>query len=148
MDMFKAFLPRTDPNDAVRTYDELNDLILDTKDSNHYGYVMLAKTDSKLVVLHRLSFHSAALGVANESWHQKLFAFTGDVIGDQMPQTMQLPTWALDLLPRSVKVDKLAAQLVSLSNNDVHTLDPVATGADAASFDEVKTRYSMYVPGK
>jgi hypothetical protein len=148
MDMFQASLPRTDPNDVAHTYNELNNLILDTKDSNHHGYVMLAKSDSKLVVLHRLSFHLAALGVTNEPWHQKLFAFTGNIVGDQMPQMMQLPSQALDLLPHSVKVAKLAAQLVSLGSDDMHTLDPVATGADTAAFDEVKTQFPMYVPGK
>jgi hypothetical protein len=46
-------------------------------------------------------------------------------------------------------VAKLADhQLVALGNADVHTLDPVAANADAASFDEVQTCFSMYVQGK
>jgi hypothetical protein len=88
MDMFKAAQPHMDLAAPVRTYDKLNDEILDTKDSNHHGYVMITNTDSKLLVLHRLSFHATALGVATEAWHQKLFAFTGDIVGDQMPQTI------------------------------------------------------------
>jgi hypothetical protein len=35
-----------------------------------------------------------------------------------------------------------------LQTDNVHTLGPVAIGADAASFDEVKTRFLMYVPGE
>jgi hypothetical protein len=37
MDRFQAVLPQLNPNSAVRTYDELNDEILDTKDLNHHG---------------------------------------------------------------------------------------------------------------
>jgi hypothetical protein len=83
-----------------------------------------------------------------ETWHQKPFAFTGDIVGDQMPQRMQLPEQALDLLPGAVKVAKLTEQLATLKNNDVHTLGLVAATADATLFDEVKTRFSMYVPHK
>jgi hypothetical protein len=126
----------------------LNAELLDSKDSNHHGYIMIAKTANKMLVLHHLSFHSAPLGVNSELWHQKLFSFTGDVVGDQISQTMQLPAWALNILPRSVKVAKLAAQLASLQNNTVDTLGPVAIGVDKASFDEVIMRYSMHIPGK
>jgi hypothetical protein len=61
---------------------------------------------------------------------------------------MQVPTRALDSLPRAIKVAKLAAQLTSITNDNVHTLGPVAVGAEADSFDEIKTRFLMYVPGK
>jgi hypothetical protein len=109
---------------------------------------MLSKTDSKLIVLHRLSHYTTPLGVANEPWHQKLFALTGDVVGSQMPQTAQVPLRALDILPQPVKIAKLAAQLTSLLNNTVLTLGPVATGANASQFDEMETQFMMYVPGK
>jgi hypothetical protein len=95
---------------------------------------MMSKTHSRLIILHWLSFHAAPLGVANEPWHQKLFALTGDIVGNQMPQTIRVLLRGLDLLPHSVKVAKLAA----LSNNTVHTLGPVPIEADAALFDEVR----------
>jgi hypothetical protein len=55
-----------------------------------------------------------------------------------MPQTTQMPVRALDLLPCSIKVAKLADQLASLQNPDVHNLGPVAIGTDATLYDEVK----------
>ena len=62
-----------------------------------------------------------------------------------MPQTMQLPPCALDLLPHAVKVAKLAEQIIALRNNNVHTQGPVAPAtADATLFDEVKTRLWEY----
>jgi hypothetical protein len=148
MDLFKSVAPWLDPQARISTYNELNDVVLDTKDSMHHGYVMLSKTDTKIILVHHLSFHSAPLGVGNEPWHQKLFALTGDVVGNQMPQTVQLPSHALDLIPQAVKVAKLTNQLSTLAAADNKMLDPVPTGADAATFDEIKTRYSMYVPGK
>jgi hypothetical protein len=149
MDMFRGAPLSTDPVGMVaKTYDKLIEGILDTKDSNHHGYIMISKTDNRLIVLHHLLFYSALLGVGNEPWHQKLFALTGNFIGSQMPQTTQMPVRGLDLLPHSVKVAKLANQLMSLQNPDVHTLGSVAIGADASLYDEVKTRFSMYVPGK
>jgi hypothetical protein len=63
---------------------------------------MVSKTLSKLIVLPLLYFHIAPLVVMNEP--SQPFAFTGDVVGDQMPQTMQHPARALDLLPRAVKI--------------------------------------------
>jgi hypothetical protein len=98
MDMFQGSAPQADPTVLVKTYDKLNDKILVCKDSNRYGCIMLSKTDSKLIVLHCLSFYSAPLGVANEPWHQKLFALTGDNVGNQVPQTAHVPSRALDLL--------------------------------------------------
>jgi hypothetical protein len=69
MDMFKGAPLSTDP---AGTYDKLNDELLDTKDTNHHGYVMISKTDSRLIVMHRLSLYLAPLGVvASEGWHQK-----------------------------------------------------------------------------
>ncbi len=82
---------------------------------------------------------SCSIGVANEPGHQKAFALTGNIVGSQMPQTTQIPVCALDLLPRPIKVAKLADQLASLQNPDVHNLGPVAIGTDATLYDEVKT---------
>jgi hypothetical protein len=66
-----------------------------------------------------------------------------------MPQTIQ--EWSarsLEILPRAVQVSKLNAQVGTLMNIDVDTLPTVANGADVATYDEVRTRHSMYVPGK
>jgi hypothetical protein len=52
---------------------------------------MVSKTDSKLIVLHRLSFQTPPIGVTNEPWHQKPFPCTDD----QIPQTMQFPALTL-----------------------------------------------------
>jgi hypothetical protein len=58
MDMFRGVPVSTNPVGTVaKTYDKLNEGILDTKDSNHHGYVMISKTDSRLIVLHHLSFY-------------------------------------------------------------------------------------------
>jgi hypothetical protein len=149
MDLFKSALPRLNLQANILIYDKLNDKILDTKDLIHHVYVMMSRTDTKIILVHRLSFHSAPLRVRNEPWHQKLFALTGDVVGSQMPQMVQLPTQALDVLSHAVKVAKLAVQLATLeANSDTEMLEPVATGADPATFDELKMWYSMYVPGK
>jgi hypothetical protein len=79
---------------------------------------------------------------------KKLFTLNGDVVGNKMPQSIQVPLHVLDLLPYFVKVAKLAAQLTELSNDDVYTLGPIANGTDDVTFDEVRTCFSMYVPGK
>jgi hypothetical protein len=64
-----------------------------------------------------------------------------------MPQMIQLPTRALNILAPTVKVAKLVTLLVTLgANNGIAMLDPVAIGA---SFGKLRmVRYSMYVPGK
>jgi hypothetical protein len=81
-----------------------NTELVSTRDSTHHGYVMLAKTDRHLIVVHRLSYYQAPLGVANEVWHQKLFALTGDVVGSQMPQTVQWSTRSLAAAPRAIRL--------------------------------------------
>lgn len=147
MDAFES-TTRSNPQVAVKTHAELNAELISTRDSTHHGYVMLAQTDKRLVVVHRLSHYQAPLGVANEAWHQKLFAFTGDVVGSQMPQTIQWPTRSLEILARSVRVSKLNSQIGDLMTVGVDTLPPVDAGAAADTFDEIRTRHSMYVPGK
>ena len=54
MDAFKSG-QRNDPQLVVKTHDELNTKLILTRDSTNHGYVMLAKTDKRLVVVHRLS---------------------------------------------------------------------------------------------
>jgi hypothetical protein len=41
-----------------------------------------------------------------EGWHQKLFAFTGNIFENQMPQTILWPTHALELV-QATRVTKL-----------------------------------------
>jgi hypothetical protein len=43
--VFKGSTPRANPAAAVKSYDKLNDELLDTKDYNHHGYVVIYKTD-------------------------------------------------------------------------------------------------------
>jgi hypothetical protein len=63
MDMFKIYTPHADPSlAALLAYDKLNANILYTKDSNHPGYIMVSKTDSKLIALHWLSFSYSTHG--------------------------------------------------------------------------------------
>jgi hypothetical protein len=101
MDAFKSTL-RNDPQVTILSHDELNTELVSTRGSTHHGYVMLAKTDKQLIVVHCLSYYQAPLGVANEVWHQKLFALTGDVVGSQMPQTVQWSTCSLDAVPWAI----------------------------------------------
>jgi hypothetical protein len=101
-----------------------------------------------LFVVHRLAHYQAPLGVPNEVWHQKLFAITGNVIGSQMPQTIQWSARSLEILARSVRVSKLNDQIGTLMNVGANTLPPVEAGAEADTFDEIRTRHSRYVPGK
>jgi hypothetical protein len=147
MDAFKC-TARNGPLVAVKTHDELNADLISTQDSTHHGYVMLARTDKRLVVVHRLAHYQAPLGVPNEVWHQKLVSFTGDVIGSQMPETIHWPARSLEILACSVQVSKLNDQIGALMNVSVDTLPPVVAGADAAMFDNIRMRYSIYVPGK
>jgi hypothetical protein len=118
-----------DPTVAIKTHDDLNTKLLQTKDSTHHGYVLLAKSDSRLNVAHHLSHYQPGLGMPVEGWHQKLFAFTGDVFENQMPQTIILwPTCALELV-RATRVTKLTEQIATLMGNNVLVLPPVAAGA-------------------
>jgi hypothetical protein len=84
MDAFKS-TTCNDPQVAIMTHDEFNRDLISTWDLTHHSYVMLAWTDKRLVVVHRLTLYQAPLGVSNEVCHQKRFAFTGDVVGGQMP---------------------------------------------------------------
>ncbi len=88
------------------------------------------------------------MGAANEIWRQKIFAFTGDVTGNQMPQIINWPTQALQTLPRTVRVSKITDQVASIMQANVENLPPVAANAAADTYDDIQTRYSMYVPGK
>ena len=107
MDAFKS-TTCNDPQVAIKMHDELNLDLISTRDSTHHGYVMLARTDKQLVVVHRIAIYQAPLEVTNEVWHQKVFAFTGDVVGGQMPQTIGWSACSLEILARSViKVNKL-----------------------------------------
>jgi hypothetical protein len=147
MDAFKTE-DRNDPTVAIKTHDDLNAELLQTRDSTHHGYVLLAKTDSRLIVAHRLSQYQPGLGMPVEGWHQKLFAFTGDVFENQMPQTILWPTRALEELTTATRVAKLNTQIADLMNDGTITLPPIVVGATADTYDEIPTRYSMYVPGK
>jgi hypothetical protein len=134
MDMFKS-TTRNDPQAAILTHDELNAELVSTRDSTHHGYVMLAKTDRQLIVVHCLLYYQAPLGVANQGgWHQKLFALTGNLVGSQMPQIIQWSTCLLDVVPWAVQVSKLDNQIAALMNVGVDTLPPVAVGEDTATY--------------
>jgi hypothetical protein len=146
MDAFKS-ADRNDPTVAIKTHDELNTELLQTCDSSHHGYVLLAKTNGRLIVAHRLSQYQPGLGMPGEGWHQRFFAFTGDVFENQMPQTIIGATRALETM-RTTKVAKLTDQVAALMNDNVLTLPPMGTAATAGTYDEIVTRYSMYVPGK
>jgi hypothetical protein len=54
MDAFKSE-DQNDPTIAFKTHDDLNADLLQTQDSTHHDYVLLAKSDSRLIVIHRLS---------------------------------------------------------------------------------------------
>jgi hypothetical protein len=146
MDAFKS-ADRNDPTATINNHDDLNTELLQTRDSTHHGYVLLAKSYNRLIIAHRLSQYQPGLRMPVEGWHQRLFTFTGDVFENQMPQTILWPTHALETLG-SVKVAKFADQLTALASADVLTLPPVATAAVAGTYDDILTRYSMYVPGK
>jgi hypothetical protein len=89
------------------------------------------------------------MGVANKVWHQKLFtSFTGNVAGSQMPQTINWPTQALQTLLRLVRVSKITEQVAAIMHNTVENLPPVAAGAAAGTYVNIRTRYLMYLPGK
>jgi hypothetical protein len=98
---------QNDPTVAIKTHDYLNTQLLQTWDSTHHGYVILAKSDSQRIVAHRLSqYQPILLGMPVEGWHQKLFAFTGNIFENQMPQTILWPTHALELV-QATRVTKL-----------------------------------------
>jgi hypothetical protein len=54
MDAFKS-TPCNDPTVAVKTHDELNQDLIGSRDLTHHRYVMLSRTDRRLIVVHRLS---------------------------------------------------------------------------------------------
>jgi hypothetical protein len=133
-----------------KTHDKLNIELIGSRDSTHHGYVMLSsRTDRHLIIVHRLSCYQAPMGVANEvCWHQRLFTFTGDVTGNQMPQTINWPAQALQILPHAVRASKVAAQVTAIMQDMAKDLPPVAVGGDPTMHDDIQTRYLMYVPGK
>ena len=137
MDAIKC-TTQNDPQVVIMTHNELNVELISTRDSMHHSYVMLARTDKQLIVTHRLSHYQAPIGVLSVAWQQKLFAFTGDMIGNQMPQTIQWSAHLLEVLPRAVCVSKLNAQVGALMNNGLDRLPPVAAGADMALYNEIR----------
>jgi hypothetical protein len=54
MDAFKS-IRQNDPTVAIKTHDDVNTKLLQTQDSTHHGYVLLAKSNSWLIVAHQLS---------------------------------------------------------------------------------------------
>jgi hypothetical protein len=109
---------------------------------------MLLRTDRCLIIVHQLSYYQAPMGLANKVWHQKLFVFTGNVTGSQMPHTINWVTQALQILPHPVRVSKITKQVAAIMHNIVENLPPVAVGLALGTYDNIQTRYAMYVPGK
>ena len=138
---------RNDPTVAIKTHEDLNAELLQTRDSTHHGYVLLAKSNSRLIVAHRLSQYEPSLGMPVEGWHQQLYALTGDVFENQMPQTIMWPLRALGMA-QITRVAKLTTQVAELMNNATTTLPTIAARSASGTYDEIKTRYSMYVPRK
>jgi hypothetical protein len=132
MDAFQS-TTQSGPTVAIKPHNELNSDLIGSRDSTHHGYAMLSRTDRQLVVVHRLSYYQAPMGLADEVWHQKeLFAFTRDVAGNQMLQTINWPTQALQILPCMVKVSKIADQITAITPATVEHLPTVALEADPA----------------
>jgi hypothetical protein len=49
-------------------------------------------------VLHCITYHSAHMGLPPESWESQMFALAGDVMGEQLPQTLIWPVCILEPL--------------------------------------------------
>jgi hypothetical protein len=86
MDMFKT----TDRNEnlAVKSHRELNQDIVTSRDTMHHGYVTMSKTDNHLLILHRTMLYTSPMGTPPNNWQDKIYAMTGDTMGNQLPQTV------------------------------------------------------------
>jgi hypothetical protein len=125
---------------AIKTHDELNQDLIGSRDSTHH---MLSRTDRQLIVIHQLLYYQAPMGLANKVWQQKLFAFTGNVVGSQMPQTVN--TQALQMLMRPVRVSLLIDQVIAIMHDTVEKLPTMTVGAAAGTYDDIQTRCTRYM---
>jgi hypothetical protein len=146
MDVFKA----VDRNEdlAIKSHRELNEDIVTSRDTMPHGYVSMSKTDDRLLILHRITFYPSPMGTPPNNWQDKIYAMTGDTMGNQLPQTVIWPTRLLEPIGRIVKVQKTADLIATLMGTDLENVPPVEAATPATEYDEIQTRYGMYVPGK
>jgi hypothetical protein len=109
----------------------------------------MVKDDPRLVLLHRGTYHPTPLGSAPELWNNKILMFTGDVIGDQVPQAVLMPPLLLAPVPQGIKVANLAQQLLQFHANDtLQRLPAVSDDVPEDLCEIIKTRHAMYVPAE
>jgi hypothetical protein len=133
---------------TVKTQRELNEEIITSRDTTHHGYVTLSKADNRLLILHRITYYPSPMGNPPNGWQDKIYALTGDTLGNQLPQTVVWPTRLLEPIGRVVKVLKTATMIATLMGTDLESLPPVEADTPDSDYDEIQTRYGMYVPGK
>ncbi len=87
------------------------------------------------------------LGTAPKNWNDKLLMFTGDTIGNQVPQACFLPSLLFTIAPAGVKVLPLQQQVLSLFADDsLEYLESAGDDVPEGQYDVIKTRHGMYLP--
>jgi hypothetical protein len=134
---------------APKNNRELNAEILSSRDTMAHGYVTMYKNDDRILVLPRIAYQSARMGMPRpKAWENQMYTVTGNVMGEQMPQTLVWPTHILEPLNVDVKVLKLAQQITRLMGTEATTLPPIDDDELEEYYDTIKTRHGMYVPRK
>ena len=146
MDVFKT--AGRNEGIAPKNNRKLNAEILSSRDTMAHGYVTMSKNDDRILVLHRITYHSSRMGMPPKAWENQMYAVAGDVMGDQMPQTLVWPMRILEPLNVDVKVLKLAQQITTLMGTEATTLPPIDEDEIEEYYDTIKTRHGMYVPRK
>jgi hypothetical protein len=133
---------------AVRTASSLNKDIAKTCSSMHMAFVSMSKESHEVLLLHRLAYHTPAMGVTANNYENKLYAFIGEVNIHQAPQTVLFPTQGLKPVVKN-KVRKMKFMLESFEADNGTDTFPMKRATDEEDlYDIVDTRTMMYVPQK
>jgi hypothetical protein len=95
MDMFEA----EGHNEGLepKNNHELNAEILSSRNTMAHGYVTMSKNHDQILVLHRITYHGAQMGMPPKPWENQMYVLAGDVMGEQMPhQTFVWPAHILE----------------------------------------------------
>jgi hypothetical protein len=128
-----------------KTGPQLLEDIRRTWDEMPHAYPTMVKDKRRLVLLHQATYHATPLGTAPENWNDKLLMFTGDTVGNQVPQACFLPSLLFAIVPAGVKVLPLQQQVLSLFADDsLENLESVGDDVPKGQYDVINLpRYAL-----
>ena len=113
-------------------------------------YLYLTRDSDYVRVAHRSMAFRSPMGQPAADWQDKVLLLGTDVISDQLPQVLAMPTqfFSLSAAAPGIKVPTVQALKLHFLADGEYPHPAVETAAPEGTYDRVQTRKSIYLPAR